>query len=72
MYIKLISITVLTLIFTCGLFAQDTAQDKKRSDDEGKVEEVIDWAWPGKFYPFIEVSAGLSTIKPGRISRTVT
>ena len=58
MYTKLIFLTVIALIFTRVLFAKD----EEKPDEEGNVEEVIDWAWPGIFYPFIEASMGISQL----------
>ena len=50
--------------FSCVLFAQDEgAGNDTTNSDDGKIEEVIDWAWKGKYYPYIEVTAGLAQLK---------
>jgi hypothetical protein len=43
-------------------FAQDAWNTDEKSKDTVPAEDVIDWAWPGKFYPFIETSMGLSQL----------
>ena len=50
--------------FSCALFAQDEgAGNDAANSDDGQVKEVIDWAWKGKYYPYVEVMAGLAQLK---------
>ena len=61
-----IFVSVLIIIFclSIGLFAQDEgASNDTTSADGNQVDEVIDWAWKGKFYPYVEVTAGLAQLK---------
>lgn len=58
MKVFIYSLWILLICFSVTLFAQNQQSDNDTT--ESQVEEVIDWAWKGKFYPYIEVTAGLS------------
>ncbi len=59
-----LSILLFLLCFTSALFSQDQKSDNDTTGtDDSQVEEVIDWAWHGKFYPFVEATAGLAPLK---------
>jgi hypothetical protein len=59
--IKRAFLVIVILCFTMSLFAQN--QDTYNDNSDTPAEEVIDWAWKGKFYPYIEVTAGLAQLK---------
>jgi hypothetical protein len=56
--IKMIILLITVFCFSISLLAQN----QKANDDspDNPAEEVIEWAWHGKFYPYIEVSSGLT------------
>jgi len=59
-----LSILLFLFCFTSALFSQDEKSDNDTTGtDDGQMEEVIDWAWQGKFYPFVEATAGLAQLK---------
>jgi len=58
---KIIFLLIMVSCFSITLFAQNQNADDDTTDNQ--VKEVIDWAWKGKFYPYIEVTAGLAQLK---------
>jgi len=64
---------LIPFMMLCFLSFTAFAQDQSVNDDsdDSQVEEVIDWAWQGKFYPYIEVSAGLAQLKHEKFEGTL-
>jgi hypothetical protein len=55
-----IFIILVVLGFFTEIFAQD--EEDTTNSDGSQVEEVIDWAWKGTYYPYIEVTTGLAEL----------
>lgn len=51
------------LVAGSGLFAQNTSNDRSKAGDDTQFEEVIEWAWKGKFRPMVEVTGGKAMLK---------
>ena len=72
--IKIFLVWVLIVVLCCvpGLYAQDEeAGNDATNDDDSQVEEVIDWAWKGKYYPYVEMTAGLAQLKHEKFQGTL-
>ena len=66
---KTMSLLIFIVCFSVTSFAQSQQTDEGTTDTQ--VEEVIDWAWKGKFYPFIEVTAGLAQFQHEKFQGTL-
>jgi hypothetical protein len=62
-------LSFIVLCFSITLHAQEEGTEGESGDTE--VEEVIDWAWKGKFYPYIEVTAGMAQLKHEKFEGTL-
>jgi hypothetical protein len=66
---KIIFLLLSVFFFSFSLYAQN--QDAGDDSTANQVEEVIDWAWKGKFYPYIEVTAGLAQLRHEKFQGTL-
>jgi hypothetical protein len=69
-------ILIWNLILAFCLWTGLLAQSKESSNDEtiasnSQVEEVIDWAWQGKYSPYVEITTGLSRLKHEKFQSTM-
>ena len=72
MKITLSWIFIFMLLFSTRIYAQDDeAGNDATNDDDSQVEEVIDWAWKGKYYPYVEMTAGLAQLKHEKFQGTL-
>jgi hypothetical protein len=65
-------VIIIVLCFSVRLFAQeDGTNNDTTNGGDNQVEEVIDWAWKGKYYPYIEITAGLAQLKHEKFMGTL-
>jgi hypothetical protein len=66
---KFIFLIITVFCISLSLHAQNQNAGKDTTDTQ--VDEVIDWAWKGKFYPYIEVTAGLTQLNQEKFEGTL-
>jgi opacity protein-like surface antigen len=66
---RILYLFIIVIFFSFSLFAQN--QDDSNDSGDSEVAEVIDWAWKGKYYPYIEVTAGLAQFKHEKFEGTL-
>jgi opacity protein-like surface antigen len=66
---KIVLLMIFIFCFSFSLFAQNQNADSDTTDSQ--VDEVIDWAWQGKFNPYIEVTAGLAQLQHEKFQGTL-
>ena len=61
----LLSLTTLVLLIfmNSAIFAQYSYFDRLKAEDDSEFEEVIEWAWKGKFRPMVEMTSGKAMLK---------